>query len=66
MTNQRTMHAVRLSRHGDPSVLEYVETQRPQPWASDVLVKVHATSVNSWDIFYRAGGVRGATRAKGV
>lgn len=52
------MHAVRLSRHGDPSVLEYMETPRPQPGPGDVLVKVRATSVNSWDIFYREGRVR--------
>ena len=50
-----TMHAVRLARFGDPSVLEYLEVDQPQPGPNDVLLKVHATSVTSWDLKYREG-----------
>jgi len=51
------MHAVRLSRYGGPEVLEYLEVERPEPTASQVLLKVHATSVTSWDLLYRKGGL---------
>lgn len=50
-----TMHAVRLYSHGGPEVLRYEEVPLPQVGPSDVLVRVRATSVNSWDLRYRRG-----------
>ncbi len=49
------MRAVRLHRHGGPEVLHVEEVPVPEVGDHDVLVRVHATSVNSWDLKYRAG-----------
>jgi len=51
----RTMKAVRLFEYGDPSVLRYVDVPLPELEPDDVLVRVRATSVNSWDLRYRRG-----------
>jgi NADPH2:quinone reductase len=40
------MKAVVLHEHGGPEVLSYEETERPEPGPGEVLVKVHAVSVN--------------------
>lgn len=43
------MKAVVLSRYGSPDVLTYEEVEKPAPRRGEVLVKIHATSVNDWD-----------------
>lgn len=43
------MRAVISGRYGPPEVLEIREVERPTPRASEVLVRVHATSVNRTD-----------------
>ncbi|MEY2848787.1 MAG: hypothetical protein RI885_1452 [Actinomycetota bacterium] len=50
-----TMKAVHLFEHGDPSVLRFVDVPMPPVGPGDVLIKVHATSINQWDLRYRAG-----------
>ena len=40
------MKAVVLNEHGGPDVLSYEEVERPEPGLNEVLVKVHAVSVN--------------------
>lgn len=52
------MHAVRLHRYGGPDELIYEETQRPEPQAEEVLVRVRAAGVNPVDWKTRVG--RGA------
>jgi len=43
------MKAVILHKYGSPDHLELVELEKPVPRDKEVLVKVHASSVNSWD-----------------
>ncbi|GAA4855250.1 NADP-dependent oxidoreductase [Kitasatospora terrestris] len=49
------MRAITQRSVGGPSVLESVEIERPVPTVTEVLVKVHATSVNPVDAYVRAG-----------
>ena len=55
MQQTTTMKAVRLFEHGDPSVLEYVDVPKPEMGDDDVLIKVHMTAINQWDLRYRSG-----------
>jgi len=43
------MKAVILKKYGSPDYLELTELSKPVPKDHEVLVKVHAASVNSWD-----------------
>lgn len=43
------MKAIVWTRYGPPEVLELQDVPRPVPKESEVLVKVHAASINSWD-----------------
>lgn len=49
------MRAYRISRHGGPEVLEWVEVPRPVPRADEVLVGVRACAVNHLDLWVRRG-----------
>jgi|SRR5579872_276171 len=51
----QTMKAVRFHTYGTPDVLVYEDVPKPEPAAGEVLVKVHATSVNPIDWKIRAG-----------
>jgi len=43
------MKAVIRRKYGPPEVLEFVEAERPVPKAGEVLIKVHAASLNQYD-----------------
>jgi len=43
------MKAVVLHKYGSPDYFELTEVEKPSPKDDEVLVKVHAASVNSWD-----------------
>jgi NADPH:quinone reductase-like Zn-dependent oxidoreductase len=43
------MKAVVMERYGTPDVLELRDVAKPTPKAGEVLVRVHAASVNDWD-----------------
>ena len=43
------MKAVVYERYGSPDVLELREVEEPTPKDDEVLVKVHAVSINDWD-----------------
>jgi NADPH:quinone reductase-like Zn-dependent oxidoreductase len=38
-----------LERYGPPDVLKLVDVEKPAPKPHDVLVRVHAASINDWD-----------------
>jgi len=43
------MKAVVMERYGTPDVLEVRDVPTPTPKANEVLVRVHAASINDWD-----------------
>ena len=43
------MKAIVYHKYGSPDVLELEEVEKPIPGHDEVLIKVHAASVNSWD-----------------
>jgi NADPH:quinone reductase len=49
------MHAIRVFRTGDPSVLEYVSVDRPVPGKGEALVRIEASGVNYVDVYHRTG-----------
>ena len=49
------MRAVVITKHGDPSVLSFVDVERPTPKTDEILVKVRATSLNRADLMQRMG-----------
>ncbi len=48
-----SMKAVRIHAYGGPEVLIYDDAPRPTPREGDVLIRVHATSVNPFDAAVR-------------
>src|SRR2546423_602264 len=51
----QTMKAIRIHNYGGPEVLNYEDAPRPKPQAGEVLIRVHATSVNPIDWKVREG-----------
>lgn len=49
------MRAAQFSEYGKPSVIEVREVDRPEPSDDQVLVRVHASSINPFDSKVRAG-----------
>jgi NADPH:quinone reductase-like Zn-dependent oxidoreductase len=54
-----SMKAVRIHAYGGREVLRYEEAPRPSAGEGDVLIRVHSSSVNPFDIAVRAGYVAG-------
>ena len=54
-SNGERAKAVIYRCYGPPEVLEYVDIEKPTPAADEVLVKVHAASVNPLDWHYMRG-----------
>ncbi|MFC1643404.1 alcohol dehydrogenase catalytic domain-containing protein [Myxococcota bacterium] len=46
---ERAMKAIVYDTYGSPDVLRLEEVDKPVAGDDDVLVRVHAASVNSWD-----------------
>ena len=49
------MKAVRIHEYGGPEVLRYEDAPRPEPGSGEVLIRVHASSVNPVDWKIRQG-----------
>jgi NADPH:quinone reductase-like Zn-dependent oxidoreductase len=64
------MKAAVTTRYGSPEVVHVMDVARPAPEAGELLVRVHATSVNRTDCGFRAGhpwfirGFSGITKPK--
>src|SRR5271154_7485549 len=54
-TPMATMKAVRVHEYGGPEVLKYEDAPLPQAGPGEVLIRVHASSVNPVDWKVRAG-----------
>jgi NADPH2:quinone reductase len=52
------MKAMRVTKFGDPSVLQLEEVEKPKPAAGEALVRVHVAGVNYADIYFRSGAAR--------
>jgi NADPH:quinone reductase-like Zn-dependent oxidoreductase len=52
---QTTMMARRVHEFGPPEVMKFERMPRPQPGPGEVLIKVEAAGVGSWDGWIRAG-----------
>lgn len=50
------MKAVVFRHYGSPDVLEFTEVEKPAPAVGEVLVRVHAVSLNDWDYGAMLGG----------
>ena len=49
------MKAIVYEKYGSPDVLELKEIEKPVARDTDVLIKVHATSVGPTDVHFRSG-----------
>jgi NADPH:quinone reductase-like Zn-dependent oxidoreductase len=57
-TKQQTMKAIQIHNYGGPEALKYEDAPRPQPQAGEVLVRVHAATVNPIDWNVREGHMK--------
>lgn len=57
-TKSQTMKAIRIHNYGGPEVLKYEDAPRPEPGEGEVLIRVHAASVNPIDWKVREGHMK--------
>jgi NADPH:quinone reductase-like Zn-dependent oxidoreductase len=59
LTIPKTMNAAVIDRFGGPSVLHVVRIPVPEIGDNEILIRVHAAGVGSWDPWVRQGGLGG-------
>ena len=57
------MKAIVYTRYGSPDVLQLKEVEKPVPEDNEVLIKVHASSINDWDRNLLRGNFQGRSGA---
>src|SRR6266566_4628786 len=57
-SKSQTMKAIQIHNYGGPEVLKYEDTPRPQPGEGEVLIRVHAATVNPIDRRVREGHMK--------
>lgn len=60
------MKAVVQTEYGSPEVLSLQEIQKPVPGENEVLIRIHATTVESTDALFRSGRDMSARMATGI
>lgn len=60
------MHAITYRHYGTPDVLSYADTPKPAPADGEVLIRVHAASVNPYDWHFMRGTPKFARLFMGV
>ncbi len=60
------MKAIVRTQYGPPSVLQFVEVEKPTPKDDEVLIKLYAASVNPLDLFHMRGGPSFIRRIPGM
>ncbi len=58
MCEMETMKAVQVHNYGEPEVLRFEEAPRPTAGSGELLIRVHAVSVNAIDWKARAGHLK--------
>ena len=66
MAPENVMKAIVCHEYGSPDVLEFQEVDKPVVKNDEVLVRVHAASVNSWDWDLLTGRVSRAVGRHGL
>ena len=49
------MHAIQVTEHGGPEVMQWIELETPAPIKAEVLVRLEAAGVNFIDVYFRTG-----------
>lgn len=49
MINNESMKAINCAQYGSSDVLKMIEAEQPKPKENEVLVRIHASSINSYD-----------------
>lgn len=57
-SERHVVRTVQIFHFGDPQVLQLRDTECPTPTGAEVLVAVHAASINGHDTIVRAGGLK--------
>lgn len=55
VTSKQIVKAIRMSKNGDPEVMELVDVELGEPGPGEALVRHHAIGINYIDVYFRTG-----------